>query len=79
MHYELGVIAGNGTIDPLSSYIIPGDDDGKVSLESAKVEGMQDYIVVSESHLFFPGNAEVHRQTAHFLEHGYFRRDDGDR
>ena len=32
--YDLGVIAGNFTLDPISSTIIPGDDDGKVSIKS---------------------------------------------
>lgn len=72
--YELGVVAGNSTIDPLSSAVIPGDDDGKVGIESTKLEGMKDHITVSASHLFFPGNDTVHEQTAHFLKHGTFKR-----
>lgn len=73
--YELGVVAGNSTIDPVSSAIIPGDDDGKVSIESTKLEGMKDHITVSASHLFFPANDTVHEQTAHFLKHGTFKRE----
>ena len=72
--YELGIIAGNSTIDPISSAIIPGDDDGKVSVESTKLEGMKDHIVVSASHTFFPSNETVHQQTEHFIKHGYFDR-----
>ncbi|MEM7069716.1 MAG: alpha/beta fold hydrolase [Pseudomonadota bacterium] len=72
--YELGVIAGNFTIDPVSSSIIPGDDDGKVSVESTKVEGMHDHIVVSASHTFFPQNHEVQDQMLHFLRTGFFKR-----
>lgn len=70
--YELGVIAGNSTIDPISSAIIPNDDDGKVSIESTKIKGMKDHIIVPASHTFFPGNKEVIRQTEYFLEHGKF-------
>ncbi|MDG4544357.1 MAG: alpha/beta fold hydrolase [Rickettsiales bacterium] len=72
--YELGVVAGNGTIDPISSYIIDGDDDGKVSIESTKLEGMKDHIVVPASHMFFPSNEEVHEQVSYFLKHGKFIR-----
>ncbi|MEM9332895.1 MAG: alpha/beta fold hydrolase [Pseudomonadota bacterium] len=71
--YELGVVAGNFSIDPVSSSIIPGDDDGKVSVESTKVEGMHDHIVVFASHTFFPQSKEVQRQTLHFLRTGFFK------
>jgi len=71
--YELGVIAGNFSIDPVSSSIIPGDDDGKVSIESTKVKGMRDHIIVSASHTFFPSNQEVLTNTLNFLRFGAFR------
>lgn len=74
VNYELGVVAGDVSIDPVSSAIIIGPDDGKVSVESTRVPGMQDHIVVPASHTFFPANDEVHRQTLHFLAHGFFAR-----
>ncbi len=70
--YDLGVVAGNFSIDPVSSAIIPGDDDGKVSVESTKVEGMKDHVVVPASHTFFPANTDVQREALHFLQHGAF-------
>jgi len=70
--YEMGVIAGNFSIDPVSSSIIPGEDDGKVSIESTKVEGMKDHVIVSASHTFFPSNHEVHKNTLNFLRFGAF-------
>lgn len=73
--YELGVIAGNSTIDPISSYIIGGDDDGKVSIKSTKVKGMKDHVVVSASHTFFPSNKDVHKQTLYFLKNGTFNKE----
>ncbi|MEM7291276.1 MAG: alpha/beta fold hydrolase [Pseudomonadota bacterium] len=73
--YEMGIIAGNFTIDPVSSALIPGEDDGKVSVESTRVPGMRDHIVVSASHTFFPQNSIVHRQAANFLRFGAFLRD----
>ncbi|HAQ50228.1 MAG TPA: lipase [Gammaproteobacteria bacterium] len=75
--YELGVIAGNSTIDLISSAIIPGDDDGKVSIKSTKLEGMKDHIVVSASHTFVPSNRAVHQQTEYFLKHGIFKKGSG--
>ncbi len=72
--YELGVVAGNFSIDPVSSSIIPGEDDGKVSVESTKVRGMRDHIVVPASHTFFPQNSQVMAQALYFLRHGAFDR-----
>ncbi len=73
VEYELGIIAGNRTIDPISSYIIGGDDDGKVSIKSTKLDGMKDHIIVSSSHTFFPSNDDVQQQTLYFLQHGTFK------
>jgi triacylglycerol lipase len=71
--YELGVIAGNATIDPISSAIIPGENDGKVAVERTKLEGMKEHIIVSASHTFFPSNKEVQKQTLYFLKNGNFK------
>ena len=73
VNYELGIIAGNATIDPISSAIIPGENDGKVAVERTKLEGMKDHIVVSASHTFFPSNKEVQRQTLCFLKNSNFK------
>ena len=73
VNYELGIIAGNSTIDPIGSLIIPGVDDGKVAVERTKLEGMKDHIIVSASHSFFPSNKEVQKQTLHFLKNGNFK------
>ena len=73
VNYELGIIAGNATIDPISSAIIPGENDGKVAVKRTKLEGMKDHIVVSASHTFFPFNKEVQKQTLYFLKNGNFK------
>lgn len=75
IYYELGIIAGDRTIDPISSFIIPGDDDGKVSVERTKIEGAKDHIVVHSSHTFFPSNDDALMQTLYFLQNGRFKRD----
>jgi triacylglycerol lipase len=72
--FELGVITGNRSLNPLFSAWIPGEDDGKVSVALAKVTGMTDFLVVAHSHTWIMNSTEVAEQTVHFLEHGYFRR-----
>jgi pimeloyl-ACP methyl ester carboxylesterase len=72
VNYDLGIIAGNLSIDPFSSAIIPGENDGKVAVERTKLEGMKDHIVVSASHTFFPSNKEVLKQTLYFIKNGKF-------
>ncbi len=72
VYYELGIIAGNASLDPISSFLIKGENDGKVSVTKTKCEGMKDHIVIKATHTFFPFNKEVQRQTAYFLQHGVF-------
>ncbi len=70
--FELGVIAGNASLNPLYSMLIPGPDDGKVAVAKARVEGLKDFIVLDASHSFLMNNAEVIRQSLFFLRRGRF-------
>jgi len=70
--FECGVITGNKTWNALYSTIIPGNDDGKVSVDNAKVDGMKDFLTLPANHTFIMRNEEVIRQTTHFIENGVF-------
>ena len=72
--FELGVVAGNWSWDPISSAMIKGPDDGKVSVESTKVPGLTDHIIISASHTFIIYNRMAWNQTLHFLKFGKFDR-----
>lgn len=72
--FELGVIAGNRTWDPISSMMIKGPDDGKVSVEKTKVASLTDHITIPATHTFIIYNRQAWTQTLHFLEHGKFNR-----
>lgn len=70
--FTLGVIAGTDTINPILSQYLPNPDDGKVSLESTKVDGMTDFIVFPHTHTFIMRSEQVIKQVIHFIEHGKF-------
>lgn len=72
VRFELGVITGNRSVNPILSLLIPGHDDGKVSVENAKVEGMSDFLVLPHSHPFIMRADETIRQSKYFLRHGRF-------
>jgi len=72
--YSVGIITGKRTINPIFSRLIPGDDDGKVSVERARLDGMADFLVVPVRHPFIMRDGEVIRQILYFLQHGAFWR-----
>lgn len=72
VEFHLGVITGDRSINGINSCIIPGDDDGKVSIESAKVEGMSAYKVIHATHPYIMKNNEAIELTIQFLNTGAF-------
>lgn len=72
--FSLGVITGTASLNPLFSKIIPGPDDGKVSVERARVAGMADFLVVPHTHTFIMNQRAVMDQVVYFLRHGVFDR-----
>ncbi|MBN2435001.1 MAG: alpha/beta hydrolase [Spirochaetes bacterium] len=70
--YEVGIITGDRSINPILSLLIPGDDDGKVSIERAKLAGMKDFIVVHNTHTFIMSDKDVIKQVIYFIRNGLF-------
>lgn len=70
--FELGVIAGNRTIDPITSSVLENPDDGRVSVEDTKLDGMTDFVVVEHSHAFMMRMRRPIELTIRFLKSGSF-------
>jgi pimeloyl-ACP methyl ester carboxylesterase len=73
-NFNVGIIAGTQSINLLLSTLIPDADDGKVSVESTKVDGMNDHIEMPTSHVFMMRNDAVIAQVISYLKQGKFNR-----
>ena len=71
-NFELGIIAGNRTIDPITSAILDDPDDGRVSVADTRLEGMDDFVVVEHSHAFMMRMQRPIELTILFLKTGRF-------
>ena len=70
--FDLGIITGDASINLFLSWLIPGADDGKVSVASAQLEGARDFLVMPYSHPFIMKRTAVIEQILYYLEHGQF-------
>ena len=65
---EFGVIAG----DRGQSVTFKEPNDGVVTVESTKLDGMKSWVLVHQSHTFIMNSRQVAQLVIRFLEHGDF-------
>jgi len=70
--FELGIIAGQSALNPLFRQDLGAEHDGAVTVESAKLAGMRDFIVLPHSHTVMLWRSAVHGQVIAFLRAGRF-------
>jgi hypothetical protein len=70
---EVGVIAANRSLQPWFLPLLPGENDGAVSVASTRLPEMRDFIVVATNHTLVMLHPRVRRQVIHFLANGRFQ------
>lgn len=69
---DVGVIAARRSLQPWFSRLLPGEDDGAVSVASTRLPEMRDFIITDSTHSLMMFSAAVRRQVLRFLESGHF-------
>jgi pimeloyl-ACP methyl ester carboxylesterase len=70
--FQFGIIAGGTGNGRGYNPILKGDNDGVISVDTAKLDGARDFIVLPSIHAFVMDNAKSQQYALHFLQHGSF-------
>ncbi len=70
--FDLGIIAGKRSIDPVTSAVLKNPDDGRVTVDETKLDGMNDFVIVDHSHAFMMRMSLPIQLTIRFLRLGNF-------
>jgi pimeloyl-ACP methyl ester carboxylesterase len=70
--FEVGIIAGRRTGNPVFGRVLGAENDGKVTVDATRLDGMRDLVVVDRAHTFIMWAPDVLTQTFSFLETGQF-------
>lgn len=67
-----GIIAGGKKNDYGYNIFLTGDDDGTVTVESTRLAGASDFVIIPSMHTALVFDETAHEYTLRFLQHGYF-------
>ena len=70
--FEVGIIAGRRANNPLFARVLGDESDGKVTVASARLDGMRELVVVDRSHTFIMWGPDVLAHIFSFLDTGRF-------
>lgn len=70
--FEFGILAGGRGDTRGYNPLLPGDDDGTVSVAHTRLAGARDFVVLPLLHSSFMGNEKAIEYTLRFLQKGYF-------
>jgi pimeloyl-ACP methyl ester carboxylesterase len=70
--FEFGIIAGGRGGEKGYNPLLPGDNDGVVTVASMRLPGAADFTLVPVLHLTLVSDARVREYTLSFLQNGYF-------
>ena len=73
--FEFGIIAGGKGDDKGFNPLLPGDDDGTVTITSARLPGAADFLRIPKLHSFLMSDETAIAAVQCFLEHGRFSMD----
>ena len=71
--YEVGIVAGTRSINPLFSALLPGENDGAVTVANTRLPGATGFVTVPANHTFIMRSRRVHDQVVSFLRTGHFQ------
>ncbi|SEA15079.1 esterase/lipase family protein [Microbulbifer marinus] len=70
--FDLGIITGNRSYNPLASTLLDGADDGRITVDSARLEGMCGFLVLPRTHGGIAADEQAIAQALQYLKQGYF-------
>jgi pimeloyl-ACP methyl ester carboxylesterase len=70
--FAFGIIAGGKQDGHGYNPLLRGDNDGTISVDTTRLAGAADFIILPILHQFLPDVPKVQEYTLRFLQHGYF-------
>ena len=72
LRFDAGIIAGNHSLNPFTSALLRGQDDGRIAVQSAQADAMCAFLVLPQTHGGIVADRDAMRQTVQYLRWGFF-------